>query len=176
MNKFTLLLTALAICVTAVSADAATPQPAVGASSGNSLSTGTLGLTVTTSSNSMISGKYLLSNDTALLGGFGLVNTSNGVGTDIYLMAGIRKYIIKANMADNFVPFMGARVWHSTVNSTNMNGFGISAEGGAEYFLSKHFSLEGLVSANFGSTSPSGGSATSQISTSVYSLGANFYF
>jgi hypothetical protein len=123
----------------------------------------------------MITGKFFTQNDLALLGGFGLVNTS-GAGTDIYLMAGIRKYIKTDKQSANFVPFVGGRLWHSTVNSVGTNGWGLSAEGGAEYFLSRHFSLEGLVSAGYGSNTPSGGSATSTLSTTVYSLGANLYF
>jgi hypothetical protein len=182
MKKITLVATTLALVVTAGSALAAGSAAASNTtqanttSTVNSLSTGTFGLTVSTASNTMIAGKYFLANDVAVLAGFGLADTSNGVGTDLYLMAGIRKYIKLEKKSDNFVPFVGGRILHSSVNSANTSNFGISAEAGAEYFLDKHFSLEGLVSAGFGSTTPSGGSATTTLSTSVYSIGANFYF
>jgi len=182
LKKITLVGTTLALIVTAGSVLAAgstsgsnTTQTST-VSSANSLSTGTFGLTVSTASNTMIAGKYFLANDLAVQGGFGLADTSNGVGTDLYLMAGIRKYIKMEKKSDNFVPFVGGRILHSSVNSANTSSFGVSAEAGAEYFLDKHFSVEGLVSGGYGSTTPSGGSATSTISTSVYSLGANFYF
>ena len=182
MKNMTLVVATLALIVTAEGALAAGSAPASNTaqanttSSANSLSTGTFGLTVSTASNTMIAGKYFFANDTAALAGFGLSDSTNGAGTDLYLMAGIRKYIKLDRKSDNFVPFVGGRISHSSVNSANTSNFGISAEAGAEYFLDKHFSLEGLVSAGYGATTPSGGSATTTISTSVYSLGANFYF
>jgi len=130
------------------------------------------GLSVTTTSNTMISGKYFIDNDTAVLGGGGLLKNTNA--TDIYLMGGLRKY--SSSSSAGFVPFFGVRGWYSSIKSANSSIFGFSGEAGAEYFLDKHFSIEGLASVGYNSTTPTGGTSTSVIGTSMYALGANFYF
>lgn len=140
---------------------------------GGNLSKGKRGLSVSTSSNTMLSGKYFVGNEKAVLVGFGLLN--NAAGTDIYLMGGGRKYF-SSNNTTNVVPFIGGRGWYSSLKSANASTLGASAEAGAEYFFEKNFSIEGLVSLGFASTTPSGGSSTSTFGTSLYALGANFYF
>lgn len=155
---------------------ASSSQPASSPTDSSGINAGTFGLSVSTTPNSMISGKYFFQNNLAILGGFGLVNSTSGGGTDLYLMAGIRKYLVQYMKSSDLIPFVGARFSHSSVSSTGTNEFTLSAEGGLEYFLSKRFSLEGLVSAGYDSKTPSGGTATTTISTAVYSIGANFYF
>jgi hypothetical protein len=149
------------------------PQPESGY-----LNIGTYGLTVSTTANSMITGKYFIQKNLAVLGGFGLVNSSSGGGTtDLYLMAGVRRYLVQyVAMTSDLIPFVGGRFSHSSISSAGTNEFTLSAEAGMEYFLSKRFSLEGLVSGNYDSKTPSGGSAITTLSTAVYSIGANFYF
>lgn len=131
-----------------------------------------LGLSVSTTSNTMISGKYFIGDELAVLGGFGLLH--NDGATDLYLMGGLRKYL--PHSSTTFVPFVGARGWYSSVKSSNVSTVGLAAEGGAEYFLNKHFSVEGTVAVGYASKSPTGGSSTSTFGTSMYALGVNFYF
>ena len=157
---------------------AKTAEPIPQSDSGN-LNAGTFGLTVSTATatSPMISGKYFVQKNLAFLGGFGLVNSTNGGGTtDLYLMAGVRRYLVQSVRSADLIPFVGGRFSHSSISSAGTNEFTLSAEGGMEYFLSKRFSLEGLVSGSYDSTTPSGGSAITTLRTEVYSVGANFYF
>jgi len=183
MKKITSVITAVVILFATGNVFAATTSPAkapesIPQSDGNSFNVGTFGLTVSTATatNPMISGKYFFQKNLAILGGFGLVNSNNGGGTDLYLMAGVRKYLFQYVKSAEMIPFVGARFSHSSISSAGTNEFALSAEGGMEYFLSKRFSLEGLVSGSYDSKTPSGGSAIATISTAVYSIGANFYF
>ncbi len=175
----TVLLFALGNGFAATAATSAKVAEPIPQSDSGNLNTGTFGLTVTTATatNPMISGKYFPQKNLAVLGGFGLVNSNNGGGTtDLYLMAGIRRYLVQYVRSADLIPFVGARFSHASISSKGANEFTLSAEGGMEYFLSKRFSLEGLVSGSYDSTTPSGGSAITTISTAVYSIGANFYF
>jgi hypothetical protein len=154
------------------------PEPIPPAESGY-LNIGTYGLTLSTATatNPMISGKYFVQKNLAVLGGFGLVNSNSGGGTtDMYLMAGVRRYLTQYVRASDLIPFVGARYSHSSVSSAGTNEFTLAAECGMEYYLSKRLSLEGLVSGSYDSKTPSGGSAITTLSTTVYSIGANFYF
>lgn len=143
----------------------------------NSLNSGTFGLNVGTQSNQIggvtsVIGKYFMAKDLAVLAGLGFVNTNNGGGTDIAFMGGIRKYI----RTEDFAPFVGGRIQYSSLNGSNTTTFGLSVEGGAEYFLAKHFSLEGTVAFGYASSSTTGFPSVRTIGTSTYALSANFYF
>ena len=150
----------------------------------NSLNTGAKGFNVNTEDNFIINGKYFISKDTAVLGGLGLrIAGGDASGTDLGLLAGMRKYM----KTDDFAPFVGGRFEYTTTNDSTTTSLGISAEAGAEYFLAKQFSLEGRVGFGYFSdevetTTITGfGSFTSKakttyIGTGTASLSANFYF
>ncbi|TAJ76071.1 MAG: hypothetical protein EPO42_13350 [Gallionellaceae bacterium] len=183
MKKAVLVAMVLALSVSAESAQArdraasGTDAPAGKENDSNSLTAGKYGLSVSTASNTMVSGKYFIAGDMAVLGGFGFAQAGAAGGTSAtstYLMGGIRKYKISQDRADDFFPFTGVRAWYTSgASSTSL---GIAGETGAEYFLAKHFSVEGLAAIGYGSTSPTGGTATSTFGTTVFSLGGNFYF
>lgn len=172
MKKIALIGTTLALALAAGSALAA-----------NSLNAGTLGLNVNTTDNFVINGKYFVAKDMAILGGFGLrIAGGDAKGTDIGLLAGVRKYL----KTDDFAPFVGGRFEYASTNDSNTTNIGILAEAGAEYFLAKQFSLEGRV--GFGYTSneittpavglftPATTAKTTYIGTGTVAISANFYF
>jgi len=148
------------------------------ASADNGLKQGTFALGVSTDPDMVIHGKYLLANDLAITGGLGFgLKGGDAEGTDIAVEAGVRKYL---KVAD-FAPFVGGVLSFSSTNDSNTTGFALYAEGGAEYFLSKHFSFEG--SARFGYISndvknPVTGVKfkDSTFGTGRAAIGANFYF
>jgi hypothetical protein len=144
----------------------------------NSLNTGTFGLNVDTYNHTTINGKYFIAKDMAVIGGLGLnLNSGANNGNDISFIAGVRKYL----KTDDFSPFVGGRFEYSSTNNSNTSNWGLTAEAGAEYFIAKHFSLEGRV--GFGYTSqdvknPVTGVTTNStvLGTTAFGLGANFYF
>jgi hypothetical protein len=144
------------------------------ASADNGLKQGTFALGVSTDTDMVLRGKYLLASDLALTGGLGLVvNGRDNKGTDIALEAGVRKYL---KVAD-FAPFVGGVIGIASTNDSNTTDFALYAEGGAEYFLSRHFSFEGAVRFGYSSQDNKAPVAdTSRFGTSRASIGANFYF
>ena len=131
------------------------------------------GFTVNTTSNTMISGKIFTDKNTAILGGLGLIKT--GSATDIYAMGGVRKYVIK-DAKSTFLPFIGGRTWYSSLKSMNVKSYGLMGEAGAEFFLDRQFSIEGMVGFGYGKSMFSAGSSSSRLETATFSLAANFYF
>jgi hypothetical protein len=145
------------------------------ASAENSLKKGAISLNTEVNSNPVISVKYLLENDLALLVGFGLgINGQDAKGTDIYIGAGVHKYL---KVAD-FSPFYGGRLGYASTQDSKSKSLIIRAEGGAEVFLQKHLSAEGMVSFGYSSTDAkdAGGAKTSLIGTSSAGLSLNYYF
>ena len=143
----------------------------------NSMNAGVMGLNVNTEDNFIINGKYFIAKDMAILGGFGLrIAGGDAKGTDIGLLAGVRKYLNK----EDFAPFLGGRFEYSSTNDSNNKSLGITAEAGAEYFLAKQFSLEGRVGFGYISEETPGGGLTTNkntyIGTGSASISANFYF
>lgn len=150
----------------------------------NSLNAGTLGLNVAVSSGGpllpfgapqMITGKDFIAKDMAVLAGFGMNNTSGtGGGTAWGIMGGIRKYL----KTEDFAPFVGGRLSYGNDGASSATtALGIGVEAGAEYFLAKHFSLEGAV--GFGiniNTPPSPAASVTNLGTTSAGLSANFYF
>lgn len=167
MKKIALVGATLALAMVAGSAMAA-----------NSLNAGTMGLNVKVTDNFVISGKYFVEKDMAILAGAGLriQGGDNNKGTDIGLMAGIRKYLKSEDLA----PFVGGRFEYSSTNDSTLVGMGFTAEAGAEFFLAKQFSLEGRVGFGYSSTEnkPVAGATTktNYIGTTAVGLSANFYF
>ncbi len=156
------------------------------AAAANGPTAGAMGLNIDTNTNFPITGKYLMTKDTAVLAGIGLSMRDNGQPTnskftDLGIMAGFRKYL----KTDDFAPFIGGRFEYSTTRDStgtvDLTDFGIKLEAGAEYFLAKQFSVEGRVSFGYASQDRKPvGTATSTKSTEFGSasagLSANFYF
>jgi len=185
MSKIALASIALVLAMVAGKASAATAFVP---------SQGTYGLNVALSKETlanepvdfMLNGKYFIDKNTALTAGFGLniIDTgapSNSSYTAIGFKGGMRKYLKSEELA----PFIGGNFQYistrDTTGTVEISGFKIAAEAGAEYFLSKQFSVEGSV--NFGYLSadlkPVGGGATATATgfgTTAANLSANFYF
>ncbi len=182
MKKFAIAGTALALFAAAGSAMAE-----------NGLNTGTFGLSVDTlnSTNPIVQGKYVVSRNLAILGGAGFTNTSGtGGGTNWGIMAGARYYVKSEDLA----PFIGGRFNYNSYNlAAGVTGvssaWSIGVEAGAEYFLNRHFSVEGRVGLGVGSTTvqtpsvvvlgvtiPGTSTSVTTIGTTTAALAANFYF
>ena len=167
MKKIALVGATLALVMAAGSASAA-----------NSLNAGTFGLNVNAHDNFIINGKYFIAKDMAVLGGLGLriQGGDNNRGTDIGLLAGVRKYL----KTDDLAPFVGGRFDYSSTTDSTVVAMGFSAEAGAEYFLAKQFSFEGRVGFGYSSTENKPVAAattkTNYIGTTSVGISANFYF
>jgi hypothetical protein len=173
MKKIALAGATLALVMAAGSAVAA-----------NSFATGTLGLNVPVVSSKaltntavevpIISGKYFIAKDTAILGGFGFISggPSGNSTTTFDMLVGVRKYM----KTEDFAPFVGGVfMYESTSSSPSASAMTIAAEAGAEYFLAKQFSVEGKVS--FGYISVDNGTTkSSYFGTSTAGLSVNYYF
>lgn len=150
----------------------------------NSLNAGTFGLniplittTATTNTNiqsPLISGKYFLAKDMAVLGGVGFSSggASGASSTTFALMGGMRKYL----KVDDFAPFIGGFLGYETTSSNpSSSATTLTAEGGAEYFLAKQFSIEGKVGLGFRSVKRAAVKSTF-FGTSTATLSVNYYF
>ncbi len=168
MKKIALVVSTLVLAMVAGSALAA-----------NSLNKGSMGLNFNLQddpANFIVNGKYLVTNDMAILGGLGLrVSGGDSKGTDLGLLAGIRKYL----KTDDLAPFVGGRLVYSSTNDSNITKINLMAEAGAEYFLAKQFSVEGRIGFGYGSTENKTAVPTTKVTaigTSVFGVSANFYF
>jgi len=169
------------------------------ASAANSLKQGTLGFNVDVNNNSfglngdvdnnfVLTGKFFVANDLAVLGGFGLgIRGADAKGVDLGITAGIRKYL----KVDDFAPFIGGTFFYSQTQDGDAKDFSLLGEAGVEYFLHKQFSIEGKVGFGYSSretststTTAQGGflikttttSRVSDIGTERLGLSVNFYF
>ena len=148
------------------------------ASAVNSLKQGTVGLNVNVNDDFLLSGKYFIMKDVAVLAGLGIgIKGGDAKGTDIGLGAGARKYL----KTDDFAPFVGGFLLYSSTRDSNQKTLSLMGEFGAEYFLHKEFSIEG--SAGFGyqetKTSPPVSNPSQKettIGTHRFGLSLNFYF
>ena len=147
----------------------------------NSLKAGTIGLNfdvLNTDPAFMLTGKYFIMNDLAVLAGFGFgIKGGDADGTDIAMLVGARKYL----KTEDFAPFVGGGfIYSSTQDSVNTD-MGIVAEAGAEYFLGKQFSIEGSIGFGYISSKKKGTLTTAAakettIGTQRAGLSVNFYF
>ena len=153
------------------------------ASAANSLQKGTMGFNinaVNSSDSFVITGKYFVLKDLAVLAGFGFgAKGGDAKGTDLGIGAGVRKYL----KIDDFAPFAGGSILYSKTRDGDQKDMSIMAEFGAEYFLHKQFSVEGSV--GFGYTSSeietTAGAVTTKykettIGTQKAAVSFNFYF
>jgi hypothetical protein len=181
MKKFVLvvLVAALFLGIGIQNASAATGAKKVVSappSEEYSLKRGTFGFGVDTGSDMFVNGRYLVMDDLAILVGFGLgIKGADAKGTDIGIGAGVRKYF-KIN---ELAPFVGGAVVYSSTNDSNVKRLGVLVQGGAEYFLSKHFSFEGTISLGYASDEQKNNNVKQKVSnvgTTRETVGFNFYF
>jgi hypothetical protein len=143
------------------------------AAAANSLAQGSFSLGVDTSSDAILKAKYLISSDLAIVGGIGIgILGKDAKGTNISILGGARKFF---KVAD-FAPFAGGAFQYDSYNDSNNTDITVYAEGGAEYFLAKQFSVEGAVNFGYKSTEVKNGAKTSYIGTRRAAVGFNFYF
>ena len=133
-----------------------------------------------------ISGRYFLAKDVALTGGIGFqMNSGDLDGTYLSFNAGIRKYL----RVDDFAPFIGGQFSYITYDAEQKNAAGVSVTYadysafefaglfGAEYFLSKSFSIEGSIGIALGHGKDDvSHNDTTYIGTRNLGVRANFYF
>jgi hypothetical protein len=128
-----------------------------------------------------ISGRYFISKDTAITGGLGFqMNSGDLDGTYLSFNAGFRKYL----KTDDFAPFVGGQFSYITYDA-DINGVKIadytayefSGLFGAEYFLSKAFSIEGSIGLALGhGKNDQTNEDTTYFGTRNFGVRANFYF
>ncbi|MCK9418246.1 MAG: hypothetical protein M0R70_02575 [Nitrospirae bacterium] len=153
------------------------------ASAANSLQKGTIGFNinaVNSSDSFVITGKYFILRDLAVLAGFGFgAKGGDAKGTDIGIGGGVRKYL----KIDDFAPFAGGSIFYSKTRDGDQKDMSIMGEFGAEYFLHKQFSVEGSVGFGYTSseTETTAGAVTTKykettIGTQRAAISFNFYF
>lgn len=180
MKKFTL---AGAVLFSALSAGNALAAPAAG-NFGFNIDLTSPATPLGTPSVFMLEGRYSFTKDWAVLAGVGLQIRDSGAVTDsrhsdIGFMGGIRKYL----KTEDLSPFVGGKLLYMSTRqgTSDVIDVALLAEGGAEYFLGKQFSLEGSVGFGYASrdSKPVGGAASTKATgfgTTTFSLSANYYF
>ncbi len=140
------------------------------ASAANSLKQGTLGFNVDVNNNFfglnsdvdnnfILTGKFFVVNDFAVLAGFGIgIRGADAKGVDLGITAGARKYL----KVDDFAPFVGGEFIYSTTQDGDAKDFSLLGEAGAEYFLHKQFSIEGKVGFGYNSRERTTSTTTAQ--------------
>ncbi|WP_455219008.1 hypothetical protein [Kaarinaea lacus] len=125
----------------------------------------------------MINGKVMVANDMAVTAGLGLgIWGGDTKGTDIGIKGGFRKYLKTAD----FAPFFGGNLQYISYNDSFNKDLKLMAEFGAEYFLSRQFSIEGAARAGYSQTEANAGTPASTKSNMFGTYGAglsvNYYF
>ena len=122
-----------------------------------------------------VTGKYLISNELALLAGIGFeTHSGDADGSYLGFTLGARKYLD----TDDFVPFIEGKLMYITEDvGDETDTIDISIGFGAEYFMHKQLSIEASVGVGFGVVD---NNTTDQddtyIGTSAIGIKANFYF
>ena len=129
-----------------------------------------------------ITGRYFVSKDVALYGGFGLqLNSSDYEGTYLSLAFGARKYL----STNDFAPFVAGQFTYVSEDMKNPAGGKIADMSvidfaglfGAEYFFSKNFSVEGAIGIGLGQvTNDLNNTDTTYLGTRTVGVHATFYF
>jgi hypothetical protein len=158
---------------------------AFAAGTGTSLKAGTFGFNVGVGDSSlgntgvvMISGKYFIANDVALIAGFGFQASSGDQDANVFgISAGVRKYL----RIDEFAPFVEGRFSYVTENIDSSNidrdTFDVAGVFGAEYFLNRQFSIEGSVGIGLGQVNDNiSNNDYTYFGSRTVGVSANFYF
>jgi hypothetical protein len=126
----------------------------------------------------MISGKYFLAGDLALIAGVGFQASSGDQDANFFgISAGVRKYL----KIDQFAPFVEGRFTYVNeridINNIDRDTFDVSAVFGAEYFLNRQFSIEGSVGLGFGQVNDNiSNNDYTYFGSRTVGVSANFYF
>lgn len=125
-----------------------------------------------------LSVRYMIANDMAIMGGFGLqIDGGDADATYLSLSGGVRKYL----KTDDFAPFVGGQIslimLEADPNIADLQIIDLSAEFGAEYFFSRQFSMEGSVGVGLGQASDDlTNTDDTYFGTRTVGVRANFYF
>ncbi len=151
----------------------------------NSLKAGTFGFNVGFGDSAlgepgvvMISGKYFVQNDLALIAGFGAQASSGDVDNNFFgFSVGVRKYL----KVSDFAPFFGGKLSYEKrkddLNGIDRTVIDVAGVFGAEYFLHKQFSIEGSIGLGLGSVdNKAPNSDYTYFGTRTVGVSANFYF
>lgn len=171
MNKFTGIALAVVMVVAFGTGSA---------SAANSIRQGAFGFNVDVNDDFVLTGKYFVTRDVAVLAGFGLgIKGGDASGNDVALAGGARKYL----KVDDFAPFVGGTLFYSSTKDGDQKNFSLMGEFGAEYFLYKQFSIEGKVGFGYSSqetTTTVGAVSTTtrvtNIGTDRAGISFNYYF
>jgi hypothetical protein len=150
---------------------------------GNSVFGNTGGTSGTAAGVITISGKYFVANDLAVTAGLGMQGSTGDVDANFFSIAGgLRKYL----KVDDFAPFLEARLTYATEKFTGGAGgagnvhediLDISGLFGAEYFLTKQFSVEGSIGFGIGTVNNDlNNQDYTYFGTRTVGVSANFYF
>lgn len=147
------------------------------ASAANGLKQGQVGMSVDVNNDFVLSGRYFVMDDLAVIGQFGFgIKGEDGKGTDIGIGGGVRKYLSK----DDLAPFVGGTIFYRSTNDSDVTSLAVLGEFGAEYFLHKQFSVEGSVGFGYLRDETTNGAGTTTTVTTVgtqrVGLSLNFYF
>jgi hypothetical protein len=148
------------------------------ASAANSLQQGTIGFNinaVNSDNDFVITGKYFILKDLAVLAGLGFgIKGGDAEGTDFGIGAGIRKYL----KTEDFAPFVGGSIFYSTTRDGDQEDLSLMVDFGAEYFLHKQFSVEGSIGVGYTSSETTDGQSYKETTfgTQKAILSFNFYF
>ena len=122
-----------------------------------------------------VTGKYLISNELALLAGIGFeTHSGDADGSYLGLAFGVRKYLD----TDDFVPFIEGKLSYITQDvAGDTDIIDISVGFGAEYFMHKQFSVEASVGIGFGVVDNNADNTDDvYLGTRTIGIKANFYF
>lgn len=147
------------------------------ASAANSIKQGSAGINVDVDDSFVVSGKYFIMKDLAVLAGFGIgVKGADADGTDVGIAGGARKYL----KTDDFAPFVGGFLAYATTEDGDRKDLSLMGEFGAEYFLHKQFSIEGSVGFGYTEqktkTAAGGTFKETNVGTERFGFSLNFYF
>lgn len=126
----------------------------------------------------LISGRYFIADEWALLAGAGIQGSSGDLDADYFsLLAGMRKYFTTRE----FAPFVDATLRYKDQKIDQLNvdtdQFDLTAGLGAEYFLSQKFSFEGSVGLVLGAAEDNTtGLDNTFFGTRSFGVSANLYF
>ncbi len=128
----------------------------------------------------MITGKYFIDRDMAVLAGFGLQTSSGDYDSNFFgFNIGARKYLKTDDLAtflQGMLSYEKVKVTAPGFTAVNEKVIDISGGFGAEYFFSRQFSVEGSVGIGIGMVDEANNTDYSYIGTRTAGVSANFYF
>jgi hypothetical protein len=142
----------------------------------NSLKAGSGGLSAGVDEDFVISGRYFLQDDLAVLADLGIgIKGGDAEGIDLGIGGGVRKYLT----TEDFAPFVGGSLFYRTTQDGDQTELSLLGNFGAEFFLHKQVSIEGSVGFGYFSEKTTVGPVSfkeTTIGTRSFGVGLNFYF